>query len=355
MIDSLRDLFESPALKRRLIGMAVFMVFFHVAILIPLLSYTPSHPTLMGLALLAYGLGLRHAVDPDHIAAIDNTTRKLMQEGKKPVGVGFFFALGHSTIVVVMCVLVALSSSFVNEALPSFKETGALIGASVSCAFLLALAFINLIVLLDAVKAWRSMQAGNSTAAAGASNADYLDGGLLSRILRPVLKTVGNSWSMYVVGLLFGLGFDTASEVALLGISASTDVSGMPVAVLLLIPLSFTAGMSLIDTLDGVLMLGAYGWAFLQPARKLYYNITITFTSVVIALFIGSIEALQIIGRHSGSTGALWAFAAGIHLENWGFYIIGIFALSWIASMLLYRWRGYDRIVSPPHNTRTPL
>lgn len=341
MFDSIRELLKSPGLKRRLIGMAVFMLAFHAAILIPLLWLAPEHPTLLGLALLAYGLGLRHAVDPDHIAAIDNTTRKLMQEGKKPVGVGFFFALGHSTIVVVMCALVALSASFINQSLPAFKETGALISTCVSCLFLLAIGFINLVVLIDTYKTWRQVSKGGRYGEKSLD--DYLSGGgLLTRILKPVLNMVGNSWSMYWVGLLFGLGFDTASEVALLSISGSTGVSGMPIWVLLLIPFSFTAGMTLIDTLDGVLMLGAYGWAFLKPTRKLYYNMTITFTSVVIALFIGGVEALQIISKRTGASGWLIDFANNLQLENWGFYIIGLFILSWIGSMLLYKWRRYD-------------
>jgi high-affinity nickel-transport protein len=345
MFESLRELLKYPQLKQRLIALFALMLAVHVVIAVLVLWYAPAHGTLLSLALLSYGLGLRHAVDPDHIAAIDNTTRKLMQEGKKPVGVGFFFALGHSTIVVVMCVLVALSASYINQMLPALKETGAVISASVSCVFLLVIGFINLVVLIDTFKAWRSVIKGGTTAEKTLD--DYLNtGGLLSRILRPVLKMVGSSWSMYWVGLLFGLGFDTASEVALLGISGSTGVSEMPIGVLLLIPLAFTAGMSLIDTLDGVLMLGAYGWAFLKPSRKLYYNVTITFTSVVIALFIGGIEGLQIISKHTGATGWIWDFANGLQLENWGFYIIGFFILSWIGSMLLYRWGGYDRLSS---------
>lgn len=340
MLESLRELFKFPGLKHRLIAMAAVMVAFHVAILIPLLWYAPDHPTLLSLALLAYGLGLRHAVDPDHIAAIDNTTRKLMQDGKKPVGVGFFFALGHSSIVILMCAMVALSASFIDRVLPAFKETGSLISASVSCIFLLAIGFINLAVLVETFKTWRQVVKGNGHSEKTLD--DYLStGGLLSRILRPVLKMVSNSWSMYWVGLLFGLGFDTASEVALLGISGSAGLD--PIWVLLLIPLAFTAGMMVIDTLDGVLMLGAYGWAFLKPARKLYYNMTITFSSVVIALLIGGIEGLQIIAKHTGAQGWLWDFAGNIRLDDWGFYVIGLFALSWIGSMMLYKWRGYDR------------
>ncbi|MDX1987845.1 MAG: HoxN/HupN/NixA family nickel/cobalt transporter [Candidatus Obscuribacter sp.] len=343
MLDSLRELLKSPGLKQRLIFIAALIFAFHAAVIFLLLSHASSYPTLLGLALLAYGLGLRHSVDPDHIAAIDNTTRKLMQEGKKPVGVGFFFALGHSSIVIVMCMLVAVSASFVNDMLPVYKETGVLVSSLASCFFLLAIGFINLFVLVDTFKTWRKLVRGDHPH--DLTLEEYLStGGLLARILKPVLNMVGTSWSMYWVGLLFGLGFDTASEVALLGMSGSTGVSSMPLSVILVIPLAFTVGMTLIDTLDGILMLGAYGWAFLKPARKLYYNVTITFTSVMIALFIGGIEGLQIISKHTGATGWLWDFANGLELENWGFYIIGIFIVSWSASMLLYRLRGYDSL-----------
>lgn len=342
MLESLRELLKSPGLKRRFIYMAAFILTFHSAILIMLWRYAPTYPTLLALVLLAYGLGLRHSVDPDHIAAIDNTTRKLMQDGQKPVAVGFFFALGHSSIVVLMCILVTLSASFINQMLPTYKEIGALISASASCFFLLTIGLINLFVLIDTFKTWRRVVKGDMPE--DKSLEDYLSqGGILSHILKPVLRMVNKSWSMFWVGLLFGLGFDTASEVALLGISGSTGVSSMPLAVILLIPLAFTAGMTLIDTLDGIFMLGAYGWAFLKPARKLYYNVTITFTSVLIALFIGGIEALQIISRHANVNGPIWDFANALQLENWGFYIIGIFTFSWIGSMLIYRWRGWER------------
>lgn len=341
MFNSLYELFKSPGLKRRAIAMAAVLLVFHLGILIPIVWYAPAYPNLIGLALLAYGLGLRHAVDPDHIAAIDNITRKLMQDGSKPVGVGFFFAIGHSTIVVLMCLAVSISASFISETLPAWKETGALISGTVSCCFLLLIGFLNLFILVDIFKAWRRTLKGEIK---DRSLDEHLStGGLLTRILRPVMKMVGSSWSMFWVGLLFGLGFDTASEVALLGISGSTGVSNMPVWVILLIPLSFSAGMALIDTLDGILMLGAYGWALLKPERKLFYNVTITFTSVLIALFIGGIEALQIISAHTGATGWIWSFANSVRLEDWGFYIIGLFILSWIGSMLIYRLRRFDR------------
>jgi high-affinity nickel-transport protein len=345
MLESWLELFRCKKLQQRVIVIAALLIAFHVAISIMLLSFADGHPRLLGLALLAYGLGLRHAVDADHIAAIDNMTRKLMQDGQKPAAVGFFFALGHSTIVVAMCVLLTTFTSFINQMLPALKETGAIISALVSCVFLLAIGLINLFVLIDVIRNWRQVVNGG-TDIDHTLDVALKSGGLLARILRPVMKLVSNSWNMYWVGMLFGLGFDTASEVALLGISGSTGASGMPMEVLLLIPLSFAAGMALIDTLDGILMLGAYGWALLKPARKLYYNVIITFISVMIALLIGGIEALQIISRHTGAKDLFWEFANRPQLENWGYYVIGLFTLSWIGSMVVYKWRKYDRLES---------
>jgi nickel/cobalt transporter (NiCoT) family protein len=343
MFDNLRELLRVPGFAKRLAAMTITIFTCHLVILIGLLWHASSYPTLLGLGILAYGLGLRHAVDPDHIAAIDNTTRKLMQDGKKPVAVGFFFALGHSTIVIVMSVAIALAASSMNEHLSAWRGIGSLISTSASCGFLLLIGAINLVVLIDTYKAWQRVKAGAKLDSLTLDQ--YLSGGgLLSRILRPVLRLVGNSWSMFWVGLLFGLGFDTASEVALLSISGTAGAHGMPLAVAILIPLAFTAGMTFIDTLDGVLMLGAYGWAFLQPVRKLYYNMSITLMSVIIALFIGGVEGLQIVSDQAALTGFPWDWVNSIHLENWGFYIIGLFALGWIGSMLLYKWRRYDRL-----------
>lgn len=323
---------RSAELRPRLIAIGTFIALFHAAIAVPLLWYSPAHPILLGLVFLSYGLGLRHAVDPDHIAAIDNTTRKLMRDGKTPAGVGFFFALGHSSIVVLMCVLVVMSASFLDKALPAFKELGTLISSVASCIFLLVIGFVNLFILIDTFKEWRKSGKDENPVK---NIDDYLGGGILARILRPVLKLVGNSPGMFWVGLLFGLGFDTASEVALLSISGSSGVISMPMEVIILIPLAFTAGMILIDTVNGVLMLGAYSWAFLEPSRKLYYNLTITFASVIIALLIGGIEALQIINRHFSANTPIFSFAEGIHFENWGFYIVIVFLVSWLGSVFL--------------------
>lgn len=297
----------------------------------------------MGLVLLAYSLGLRHAVDPDHIAAIDNSTRKLMQDGKKPVAVGFFFALGHSTVVLVASAIVAYSASFMTEHLSEMKATGSLIGTIVSSSFLILIGVINLFALVQTFQVWRGVL--NGLPMTSETLEEHLQrGGLLAWILRPLLKLVGQSWHLYFIGLLFGLGFDTASEVAILSISGSTGASGMPFSVLIVVPLAFAVGMALLDTLDGIMMLGAYGWAFLKPVRKLYYNMSLTFASVLIALFIGGVEALQVISKTTGTSSGILTIANNIQSDGLGFYVIGIFAGSWIVSMLWYSWRGYERL-----------
>jgi high-affinity nickel-transport protein len=292
---------------------------------------------------VAYGFGLRHAVDPDHLAAIDNTTRKLMQDGKQPVGVGFFFSLGHSTVVFALSVLIALFAGSVQQTLPHLQSIGEILGPSVSGGFLFLIAVINLVVVVDICKTWRTVARG------GAYNARTLDEylgnrGLLARLFRPLLAMVGNSWTMYPIGLLFGLGFDTASEVGILGISATAGAGRMPVWFILLLPLLFVAGMSLIDTTDGIAMLGAYGWAAISPVRKLYYTMTITFISVVIALLIGGIEVLQVISTETHASGGIWEWANNVPFSALGFAIIGIFAMSWAIAVLIYKGRKIDRL-----------
>lgn len=241
------------------------------------------YPLFLGLAVLSYGFGFRHAVDADHIAAIDNVTRKLIHEGQKPVAVGFFFSLGHSTVVIILSALVAISASFINQNLPKFSTIGSLIGTSFSSLFLLTIGVINLIAVIEIISTRHQTQV-----------LSFGNKGILTRILKPLLKTVRVSWQMYFIGFLFGLGFDTATEIALLSISAASAMQGIPVLTILLLPLAFTASMTLIDTLDGILMLKVYGWAYIEPARKFYYNLIITLISAVTALLIGGIQALQI-------------------------------------------------------------
>ncbi len=352
MIRRFRDTWSQadPNLRKRLTLTYGLLIGFNVAVWVVLLLSARRYPVLLGLATLAFGFGLRHAVDPDHIAAIDNTTRKLMQEGKRPVGVGFFFSLGHSTVVIGLSAMVALSTAFVHHNLPQMEGFGSLLGTSISSAFLLIIGSINLLVLIQVLKTWRRVKAGGSY---DESLQGYLDNrGLLARIFKPLLKTVGNSWNMYPIGILFGLGFDTASEVGLLAISGATAASGMPIWYILLLPLLFTAGMALVDTCDGVLMLGAYGWAYVKPVRKLYYNLNITLVSVVVALLIGGLEAVQVIASETGAKGGVFALAGNIPFNELGFLIIGIFVCAWLASILVYKIRRYDLLDSLQPQTK---
>ena len=304
-----------------------------------------DYPVLLGTALLAYGLGARHAVDADHIAAIDNVTRKFMQEGQRPVGVGFFFSLGHSTVVALASAAVAGLAASLEGRFAAFKEVGGLIGTTVSALFLLLVAVANLFVLAAVYRTFRRVKRGGRYAE------EDLEGilaqrGLLGRLFRPLFRLVRASWQMYPLGFLFGLGFDTASEIALLGISAAQASRGLSLWSIMVFPALFTAGMALIDTTDSVLMLGAYGWAFMKPMRKLYYNMTITLVSVVVALVIGGIEALGLLAGEFGLEGWFWRAVGGLN-ENFGslgFLIIGIFAASWALSALVYRLKRYDEI-----------
>jgi high-affinity nickel-transport protein len=353
LINSLARSFGDPLVRRRVIAIYVFLLLFNAVVWAVTLLVAVRYPIILGGAVPAYLWGLRHAVDPDHIAAIDNTTRKLMQDGQRPVGVGFFFSWGHSTVVILLSALLALSSAYVRDHVPQFKTTGFLLGTSVSAAFLIAIGLINLVVLVDIYRQFRAVRKGEAYEEQALDN--YLaNRGLLARLFRPVLRLVDRSWKMYPVGFLFGLGFDTASEIGILGIAAAFGANGgMPVVFILLLPLLFTAGMTLIDTTDGIMMLGAYGWAYVKPIRKLYYNLNITLVSVLVALVIGGIEALQVVGRQTGAivlqgdttvaSGPFWGFVKSLDLANLGFVIIGVFVLSWGVSTLVYRIRGYDR------------
>ncbi len=304
-----------------------------------------SHPTLLGTALLAWIFGLRHAVDADHIAAIDNVVRKLMQAGKKPVSAGLFFSLGHSTVVLIACVLIAATAAVFKEDLEGFKTIGGVVGTAVSAAFLLIIALANLVILRGVWKAFQAARAGRPV------HEESLDlllsgRGFLARIFRPLFAMVSKSWHMYPIGLLFGLGFDTATEVGLLGISATQASQGMSPWDILVFPALFAAGMVLIDTIDSTVMVGAYGWAFVHPIRKLWYNLTITAASVVVAFFIGGIEALGLIGDKLGLEGSFWESVGALNdnLSNFGFAIIGVFVLAWIVSAAIYRIKGFDRL-----------
>ena len=299
-----------------------------------------EHRLLLGTALIAYGFGLRHALDADHIAAIDNVTRKLMQEGKRPIAVGFFFALGHSTVVVLGSIMIVLTASTLQNRFPELINTSSLLGTLVSAIFLFLIAAINIIVLAGVFQLYRRVRRG------GKYSEDELElllgqRGVLGRVFRPLLRLMSRSWHMYPLGFLFGLGFDTATEIGVLGISAAAATKGLSLWSILVFPALFAAGMSLVDASDGVLMLGAYGWAFVNPTRKLFYNLTITFISVVVAVAVGSIEALGLIADKLGPTGGIWD-TVNLVTDNFGTLgclVVGIFVVSWLVSFAIYRSR----------------
>ena len=303
-----------------------------------------GYPLLLATALVAYGFGLRHAVDADHIAAIDNVTRKLMQEGKRPIAIGFFFSLGHSTVVIAAAILIALTASSLQRSFPGLVEAGGLVGTFVSVIFLFTIALINLVVLIGVFRVFRRANRGEDYAE-DELNVFLAQRGLLSRMFRTLFRLISRSWHMYPLGFLFGLGFDTATEIGLLGISAAEAAKGLSIWSILVFPALFTAGMSLVDTSDGILMVGAYGWAFVNPLRKLYYNLTITGLSVIVAVVVGAIEALGLIAEKLGLTGGIWSsidFAAG-NFTALGYLVVGIFVTSWLASFVIYRVMGYNK------------
>jgi high-affinity nickel-transport protein len=304
-----------------------------------------EQPILLGTALLAYGFGLRHAVDADHIAAIDNVTRKLMQEGKRPVSVGFFFAMGHSAVVTLAAAGVAATATLLTAHFEQFRSVGGIIGPLVSALFLFVLAAANLIILRSV---WRTFQHVRGGGRYVDDDFDLLlnNRGLLARLFRPLFRLVTKGWHMFPLGFLFGLGFDTATEVALLGISATEAAKGVSIWSIMVFPALFAAGMSLIDTTDGVLMLGVYNWAFVKPMRKLYYNLTITLVSVVVAVLIGGIEVLGLLGGRLNLSGWFWEAIAALNdnFNSLGFVIIGVFIAAWIGSLVIYRYTGLDDI-----------
>ena len=318
-----------------------FLLAFNVGAWLAAFAVFHSHPLLLGTALLAYTFGLRHAVDADHIAAIDSVTRKLMHDGARPVTVGLYFSLGHSTIVVLLSAAIALAANAVRSHIELLRGGGDVLGTAISALFLLAIAIVNASVLFDVLRRYSRVRRGESSEDDALDHA-LLQGGFLGRIFRPVLAMVDASWKMYPVGVLFGLGFDTATEVGLLGIAAIEAGNALPVAAIMIFPLLFAAGMSLLDTTDGVLMLGAYGWAFVRPDRKLFYNMTVTLVSIFAALFVGGIEALDLIGNHLRLSGGFWSAIDAVNgnLGTLGWAIVGLFAASWVVSLLIHRARA---------------
>ncbi|MEM5370734.1 HoxN/HupN/NixA family nickel/cobalt transporter [Paraburkholderia azotifigens] len=345
MLTLIKHVFDekSTSLRGPIIGTYVVLTVANVLAWIWAVLTFWHQPLMLGTAALAYGFGLRHAVDADHIAAIDNVTRKLMQAGRRPVSVGFFFAMGHSSVVIVAAVAVAGTATALAAHFDQFRNIGGIVASLVSTSFLFAIAAINLLILRAVWRTFRHVQRGGAYAE---HDLDLLlnSRGLLARLFRPLFRLVTTSWHMFPLGILFGLGFDTATEVALLGISATEATRGVSVWSIMVFPALFAAGMSLVDTTDGILMLGAYEWAFVKPIRKLYYNITITLVSVLVAVLIGGVEALGLMGRQSGFTGPFWNAIDGLNnnFNSLGFAIIGVFIVAWMVSVLIYRYKGLD-------------
>jgi nickel/cobalt transporter (NiCoT) family protein len=331
--------------RRRVVAIYVVLLMMNVSAWVWALIAFRHYPVLLGTAFLAYSFGLRHAVDADHIAAIDNVTRKLMQEGKRPVAVGFMFSLGHSTIVVLGSIALSATALSLQHRLNAAKHIGGVVGTLVSTLFLFGIAIVNMTVLRSVYLAFRRVRRGERYVE---EDFDLLLGsrGFLSRLFRPMFALIRQSWHMYPLGILFGLGFDTATEIGVLGLSASESARGLSLWSVLVFPALFAAGMSLVDTTDNVLMLGAYGWAFVKPIRKIYYNMTITLISVVVAVMVGGIEALGLIADQFHFHGTFWDLIGTLN-ENFGtlgYAIIGLFALSWIASIWFYKWRRFDEL-----------
>ena len=334
-------------LRSKVIGIYVLLFAANIAAWLWAITAFHNYPVLLGTAALAYSFGLRHAFDADHIAAIDNVTRKLMQEGRRPVAVGLFFSLGHSTIVVALTIAIAITTTALQDRFDAFKSFGGVVGTLVSALFLFGIAIANILVLISI---WRTFQTVKNGGRFVEEDLDLAlaNRGLLGRLFRRLFHLIDRSWQMFPLGVLFGLGFDTATEVGVLGISATQASQGLSIWSILVFPTLFTAGMTLIDATDSILMLGAYGWAFIKPIRKLYYNMTITAASVIVAVVVGGLETLNLIGDQLGLTdgGGFWG-AIGSLNDNFGvlgYVIIGIFVVAWAISYVVYRINRYDEI-----------
>lgn len=347
MIPRWRTLFhnEARSTRGRIVTMYALLLASNLGAWLWALAAFRHYPLLLGTAFLAYSFGLRHAVDADHIAAIDNVTRKLMHEGKRPLTVGLMFSLGHSTIVVVGSVVIAATALSLHHHLDGARAIGGVIGTLVSTGFLFAIGIINAVVLHSVYRAFQRVRHGEPYVE---EDFDLLLGnrGFLARLFRPVFAMIRSSGHMYLLGALFGLGFDTATEIGLLGISATEASKGLSLWSVLVFPALFAAGMALIDTTDNILMLGAYGWASIKPVRKLYYNLTITWVSVVVAFAVGGIESLGLLSTQFRWKGSLWSFVGKLndHFGLLGYLIVGLFVLSWTASVAIYKWRRFDRL-----------
>ena len=315
------------------------------AILILLAFYIGyKYAVLAGLGLMSYVLGLRHAVDADHIAAIDNTTRKLLQQNKRPVTVGMWFSLGHSTIVIALTAALVVATRAVIGVVPGLANGGNIVGTWISGVFLFIIGFINVLIVLDVYRTFKGLREGRIT---GGELDDALNkNSFMGKTFGKLFAIVNEPWQIYPVGVLFGLGFDTATQVALIAISIG--VAGtVPFWYVLVLPFLFTVGMVTIDTSDGISMRCAYGWAFLKPIRKIYYNLTITIISVLVAFVIGGIEVVQVVSLQLGLTSGFWGWLANLDFETMGYGIIATFLISWVIAMAYYRYKGYEKIAFP--------
>ena len=331
----------------RLLGFVGFIAALHIIGIVALVTYAAGDPAFLGLGGLAYSFGLRHAFDADHISAIDNTTRKLLQERKRPIGVGFFFSLGHSTVVLLIAIALGFAAKAVVEGIVGgngegggLKSVGATIGTAVSGGFLIVIGLINLLILLDIVRLFRRMRRGHYDR--DSLQHELVAGGFMTRIFGRLFRIVTESWHMYPIGFLFGLGFDTASEIALLAISAGAAAKGLPFLAVVSLPILFAAGMCLMDTADGAFMAKAYGWAFSSPIRKVFYNLTMTGLSVFVALFVGVVELSQLLIDKLGLAGQPWDSIAGLDFANMGFVIVGAFVVTWIVAFALFKTRRVE-------------
>jgi nickel/cobalt transporter (NiCoT) family protein len=342
---------------RRMALMFGFIAFLHVAGALLMWKATTGGYKLgdgslfgWGTAALAYTLGMRHAFDADHISAIDNTTRKLMAEGKRPLAVGFFFSLGHSSVVATLAILLNFGIKAVGTQLKDDNSalhhyTG-LIGTTVSGTFLMLIAILNLMILVSIVGVFLQMRKG-------AYNEEELEKhlnsrGFLMRFFGPIARRIDASWKMYPLGILFGLGFDTATEIGLLVLAGSSVIAGLPWWAIISLPLFFAGGMSLLDTIDGSFMNFAYGWAFSKPVRKVYYNIIITGLSVAVAFFVGGLEIVQVISNQLNLNGGFWEYCKSFNLNSAGYFIVGAFVVVWTIALLLWK---YGKVEEHWHNT----
>jgi nickel/cobalt transporter (NiCoT) family protein len=338
---------EGENIRGKVVGIYVLLFAFNIAAWIWAIVAFHRFPLLLGTAVLAYSFGLRHAFDADHIAAIDNVTRKLMQEGRRPVAVGLFFSLGHSTIVVALTIAIAITATALQDRFEAFKSFGGVVGTLVSALFLFGIAIANILVWISVYRTFQTVKNGGRFVEEDLDLA-LAKRGLLGRLFRRFFRMIERSWQMFPLGVLFGLGFDTATEVGLLGISATQASQGLSIWSILVFPALFMAGMTLIDTTDSILMLGAYGWAFVKPIRKLYYNLTITAVSVIVAVVVGGLETLNLIGDQLGLTdgGGFWGAVGSVN-DDFGIVgvaIVGIFVVAWMVSYLVYRAKRYDEI-----------